>query len=482
MSHRLILITLALGLLFPPAHAAAKRKPEPKAEKPAPAAPAAPPAAFGPLPQEHALASLWNDPDFSRRLLGSYGFASEAEPRMAPEEQALYRDKILPLLRESPEKAVPALLAAAKPGATAVFDFTLGNIYFQNAEFTNAVKHFESALAKFPDYRRAQKNLAFVLMRDGKYKEAIAPLLRTITLEGADGKVFGLLGFAYMNENRFVSAAGAYQQALVFEPENVDYKLGLVKCAVATANYDHALAMLDELLEQHPERENLWSLEANIFIQKDQPAKAAVSLEVLRRAGKASAQNLFMLGDLYMTQEARELALPAYLEAVEKDAGQNSAKALRAAQILVSRGAWDEARSLFAKIRGAGRALESADELKLLRMESKVAMATGEGAKAIETLEQVIQRNPLDGEALLLAGEHYARNGQREKAEFRYQSAAAIPGFEADAFVKHAQLLIQSQKYPQALELLHKAQKIKPRDNIQRYLEKVEQMSRASRS
>ena len=46
------------------------------------------PTTFAPLPREHELASIWNDPDFARRLIGSYGFASEAEPRMTPEEQA----------------------------------------------------------------------------------------------------------------------------------------------------------------------------------------------------------------------------------------------------------------------------------------------------------------------------------------------------------------------------------------------------------
>ena len=51
-------------------------------------------------------------------------------------------------------------------------------------------------------------------------------------------------------------------------------------------------------------------------------------------------------------------------------------------------------------------------------------MATGEGEKAIKTLEQIIEKDPLDGEALLLAGDYYAKNDQREKAEFRYQTAA----------------------------------------------------------
>jgi predicted Zn-dependent protease len=447
-----------------------------------PAADTNAPVAFAPLPADHELASIWNDPDFARRLIGSYGFASDAEPRMTPEEQMVFREKVVPLLRDDPKKALATLQGLAKPSASAVFDFTLGNIYFQNADLTNAVKYFQAALAKFPDYRRAQKNLAFALMRDGKYRDAIQPLTRTITLGGGDGRVFGLLGFAYLNQGRYTSAEAAYEQATVYEPENLDYKLGLVKCAVACANYDRALALLDELLGQYPERDNLWTLQANVYIQKDQPNKAAVSLEMLRRRGKATSQNLYLLGDLYLTQEARDLALSAYLEALDKDGGQNPARALRPAQILVSRGAWDEARQLFAKIRGAGTALGSEDELKLLKLESKVAMAAGEGEKAIVTLEQIIQKNPLDGEALLLAGDYYAKHEQPEKAEFRYDTAGKLQGFEADALVKRAQLLVQSQKYAQAVELLRKAQKARPRDNVQRYLDKVEQLARAGHS
>jgi Flp pilus assembly protein TadD len=182
-----------------------------------------------------------------------------------------------------------------------------------------------------------------------------------------------------------------------------------------------------------------------------------------------------------MAQEARDLALASYVDALEKDGGKNPAKALRPAQILVSRGANDEARQLFSKIRSAG-ALATEDELKLLKLESKVAMASGDGEKAVETLEQILQKNALDGEALLLAGDYYAKNGQREKAEFRYRSAAGIKEFEADALLKQAQLLVQSQKYAPALELLRKAQKIKPRDNVQRYLDRIEQLARGSHS
>ena len=471
---------LALLLTVPLSGAEAPRN---RKEKPQDTLPTATAPTFAPLPVEHELSSIWNDPDFVRRLLGSYGFASDIEPRLTPEEQAAYRDKVVPALREDPQNAIPVLEGFVKPTASAVFDFTLGTLCFQTEDLTNAVRHFETAVAKFPDFRRAHQNLAFALIRDGQYAEAIRPLTRTVALGGGDGKVFALLGFAYLNQSRFVSAEGAYRQALVFEPENLDHQLGLVKAATGSGNYDYALALLDELLRQCPERDNLWTLQANLFIQKDQPAQAAVNLEVLRKLGKANPQQLSLLGDIYMMQEARDLALNAYLEAVEKDAGKNLERALRAVEVLTSRGAWTEADRLVRQVRAtAGVGLDTANDLRLLKVESKIAMSSGGGDKAIAVLEQVLAKNPLDGEALLLAGDYYAKNGDRQKAEFRFGAAAKLAQYEPDALVKHAQMLIQSQDYARAIDLLRKAQKLKPRDNVQRYLEKVEQVATRSRN
>jgi tetratricopeptide (TPR) repeat protein len=476
---RTLSLFVLTALLTWPAAAASKKEKEKAVPSPAPTGPAT----FAPLPADHALAPVWNDPDFTRRLVGGYGFLSEAEPKLSGEELQFYTNKIVPLLQGDRRKeAIPLLDVRVKqPGANAQFDYLLGTIQFENEDLTNAVKNFENALAKAKDFRRAQRSLGLALARSERYEEAIKPLVRTISLGGGDGGVYGVLGFCYLNQNRFTSAEGAYKQALVFEPEKKDFKLALVRCAVGSGNYDYALALLDEVLQQYPAQENLWTLQANIYIKKDQPTNAVIGFEMARRLGKATADQLFTLGDLYMTQEARELALEVYLEAIEKDGGQKIAKALRPAQILVSRSAWDEARKLFAKIR-ASSGLAGADELKLLKLESKVMLATGEGEKAIQTLEEIVGKNPLDGEALLLAGDYYARHEQPEKAQFKFDAASKLDGFEADGYLKYAQLLVQSQKYPQAVEMLRKAQKAKPRDNVQRYLEKVEQLARAGRS
>jgi len=438
---------------------------------------------FAPVETNSPLASIWNDPDFTRRLMETYAPAPDVEPQVPPEEGLLFREQIVPLLRDDHAQAIKALKAQIKPDSSALFEFTLGNVYFQDGDLTNAVRYFDQAVAKFPDFRRAWQNLGFAHARDGQYGQAIAPLARAISLGATDSKIYGLLGFCYMNEEQWISAESAYRQAMLLEPENADYKLGIVKCQVAIENYGAALAMLSELLARYPDREQIWNIQANVYLQTDHPDKAAVNLEMLRRMGKATPKNLTLLGDVYMTQEATDLALSAYLEATEMEGADDLKPALRAAEIMVGRGAWDQSETLFVKIREVGGgSMTDEEEITLLKLQSKVAMATGRGGEAIQVLEQIIEKNPLDGEALLLAGDYYSRNGHKEKAQFDYDQASKIDGFEADAFVKQAQLLAQSSKYVEAMEMLRRAQKIKPRDNVQRYLEALERVARTSSS
>lgn len=472
------LVTL-LWLLALPAWAAAKKD---KVDAPAPVPTG--PATFAPLPADHELAPFWNDPEVARRLLANYGFLPEVEPALKGEDLNFYTNKIVAIWKGTNRaEALPLLEARVKqPGVSALFDFQLGTLQFDGGDLTNAVKSFENALTKYKEFRRAQKSLALALARSERHEEAAKALVKTIAQGGGDIAVYALLGNAYMNLGRYASAEGAFKQAMVFDPDKKEFKLALVRCALAAGNNDYALALLDELILQYPEQDNLWSLQANVYLRKEQPAKALVSLELLRRLGKADAKSLFLLGDLYMNQEAKDLALVSYLEAIEKDGGKSPTKSLlRPATILVSRSAWEEAKKLFAKIREVSTSLGGEDELKLLKLEAKVAMATGEGEKAIQTLELIKDKNPLDGEALLLAGDYYARNDQPGKATDRFDAASKIEGFEADAFVKQAQLLVKSQKYTEAADLLRKAQKAKHRENVQRYLDKVEQLARAGR-
>ena len=426
---------------------------------------------------------FWNNPEFVKRFMASYGANPDIEPRFEnPEEQLQFR-QLGEVMRDNPSDAIAQLQQLATPEANAVFPFTLGALYMQEGEPEQAVVQFRAALAKFPDFRRAHRNLGIALAQMQRYDEATASLTKALNLGAADVGIYGLLGFAYLNSDRILSAEAAYLNALLRDPENQDWKLGLIKCYLARSQFSQAVALLDELLQDSPDSASLWSSQANVFLELEDYRRAITNLEMLRRLEKATLANLMLLGDVYLQDERLELALPVYLEAIEKDGVNDVARSLRAIEILVSRGVWAESRHLLDRLRELHEEkLSGEEEAKYWRLESEVALANGEGKKALEILEQIIAKNPLDGDALLLAGEVYSQEGENAKAIVRFELAAKLSGFQTDAWLKHAQLLVRERKYSEALKLLERAQKAEPRDNVQQYYEAIKRVAQASSS
>ena len=126
-----------------------------------------------------------------------------------------------------------------------------------------------------------------------------------------------------------------------------------------------------------------------------------------------------------------------------------------------------------------GSQLDQNDETDILKLRRRIAAAEGSGEEEIKVLEQIVSLDPLDGEALILLGQHCERAGDTEKAIFYFERAENMEKFEANAKVRHAQLLVKEGKYTEALPLLRRAQDIKPREEVQKYLEQVERYAKS---
>lgn len=429
---------------------------------------------FAPVPDGHPLAGLWNEATFQRRLLGSYGFHGSWEPPMTEEERRIWRDQVLPALRENPERAVEAVRPWVKPDGSAVFDFTLGTALFQAGDLTNAVTWLESAVVKHPEYLRAWKNLGYVAARLGDHAGTVRALARVLELGGADAATLGLLGHAYLQLGRPMAAAAATQQALLFRPEDPFLQMQMLQAWTASGQYEPALRLVDEMVASQPERASFWAWKARLHLMRNERAAAAVAYETLRRLGAARSEDLFTLADLYVLLETPETALGVYQEALRTGVPAGWERALRAAEVLMGQGQMVVARQ-FLETLGEGQLdqVPVEHQAQWLRLQARLAMSQGQWDRALEFLGVCLERFPLDGPALLLAADCYEQKGDREKAEFRYQAAAQIEAVAPDALLKHAQLLVRHQEYRRAAELLQRAQRLRPRDTVQRYLDEV---------
>jgi tetratricopeptide (TPR) repeat protein len=423
--------------------------------------------------------SVIDDPEWQARFLGSYGFLSGAEPEIREDEIELLRE-VIELMKADPRAAAAMLEQQIDPSSSAALEFVLANLKFQNGDQEPAIRYYRSALKKFPDFRRAHKNLGLLLVQKSDFRGALEHLSRAVELGDRDGRNYGLIGHCYINLENYLAAEEAYRNAILQQPDTKDWKAGLARSLLAMQRYKDAIALFDSLIEATPEDATLWMLQANAYIGIEQPLAAAVNLEALRMMGKAQSSSLVLLGDVYMNAGMPELAKSAYLEVIESDEGATQfSTAYRAAELLIRTRAFGEAEEILASIdQRYGKELPQSDELKLLTLEAKVARARGRNREAAEILESIVQRDGTRGDALLELASYYQSQREREKALLLLERAERLEAFEYQALLSHAQFMVSERNYKKAAELLRRALQIKSEPRVEQFLARVEQAIR----
>ncbi len=422
--------------------------------------------------------NAWSNPEFVQRFLGSYGFDTNVTPSITTEEKVVF-EKISAFIAGNPAQAINELNLALKPESSAALIYTLANLHFQTGNLAEAQSQYEAAIKKFPNFLRAYKNLGIVHVQAGRFAEALPMLLKTLELGGQGADVYGLLAYSYLNHGNSIAALRAYEQALFFEPESRDWRMGRVQCLMNLGRYTEAVGVIDDLVEQFPQQKDLLMLQANAYIATEQTQDAAATLEILRASGGATPASLALLGDIYLNFTQPDLALSVYTEALlMKDLGRD--RILRIARRLASVGAWSQLDTYLGAIGPQDRtAMTDSDQLDLLNLHAQSDLAQNRSESAAEKLTQVVSRDPLNGRALMLLADYHWNQTEIEKAEIYYERAAKVEAVAPDALVQHARMLVSQRAFQKAVILLERAQSLRPQPFVAQYLEKVSAAARA---
>ncbi len=422
---------------------------------------------------------LWSDPTFVNEFLGSYGFLAGAEPQISDEEKESLRN-LIDLIKASPKAAIQALEPQITSSSSAAFDFILANLYFQDGNLAKAEQYYGNAVVKHPDFRRAYKNLGLVQVQKGDFDKAIKTISKAMELGEVDGRSYGLLGYGYLTQERYYPAETAYRQAILMQPDVTDWKVGLARCLLETERYADAIALFETLLLDEPNNADYWLLQGNAYLGKGEPLAAAKNLEVVRRMGAADLSTLTLLGDIYMNSSAPDLALEAYLDANKVATAADSKSLLRAAELLTRSGSYTQSKTMIAEIRAKmGTNLPESADLKLLTIEAKIARAEGNDEAAVELLSKIVERDALNGEAIIELANFYADQDDMAKAINRFEQAEKIEAFEREALVAHAQARVRKGEYKEALPLLRRALQLKSDNNLEDYAQRVERAAKS---
>lgn len=422
--------------------------------------------------------SYWNDEAFARDFANSFLAESDVEPRVEEEEAEALKEIREHIANDEIELAVVGLRQILSPSSSATVDFTLGNLLFQQERLDEAAGHYEDAVAKFPKFRRAWKNLGLIRVKQGNSERAIHAITQLIRLGESDGVSYGLLGYSYAAAGNALAAESAYRQAMMLDPDTMDWQLGLARSLFRQERFADAAVFVGGLIRDDMQNAELWMLQANAYIGTNQPLRAAQNYEIIDGLGHSTQDSLTMLGDIYVNQSIFDLAVLTYQRVLEQYSGVSLDRVLRAARVMAGQSALDETARLLDTIESHYTDIGEEDRKEILRLRARLAMRTGATDEQVAILEEVIRIDPLDGDALIMLGQHYGKVGRTEEAIFLFERAASRPAFEADAKVRHAELLIAQRRYTEAVPLLRAAQSINHRDNVQAYLDQVEKASK----
>jgi tetratricopeptide (TPR) repeat protein len=427
-----------------------------------------------------SLRHLWRTETFRTHFMGTYGVHSDIEPDISEVEQAVLDQVAALMAREGGEDLARRYLEKIiKPSDSAVFDFTLANIYFQQDKLEIAAKWYERAANKFPSFLRAHKNLGIVRVRLEKHEEAVASLSRAIGLGARDHVTYGLLAYAHMTGKAPASAETAYRMALMLEPGLQDWKIGLSRVLFQQGKHAEAAAVAGELIAANPENRDFWVMQANAFTGMQELDRAVGNYEYLRAREMAESSHLNSLGDLYVKLGHLDLATESYSAALLADPNGDPALYIRNGEILAARGGNREAEHLVGEIRTRlSEKLGDPQKKQILKLQARTAAALGRADEEQERiLGEIVALDGMDGEALLLLGRHYARVGQAEKAYFQFERAANLDDFRAEALMRHGQALVRNKQFKEALPLLQQAQELDPKEDLARFIEQVKRVA-----
>lgn len=419
-------------------------------------------------------------------FFGDFGFIpnrTEVEPKISKEDyDTLEQARVLS--KSEPSAAIELLRNKIQGDSrcSSVFDFALATLLYQQDRPQEAITSYNNTLKKSPNFLRALRNMAYVQIQQQAFSQAAINLSKSLSLGDASGDTYGMLGYCHLMQGKHSSAENAYRFAMARDPENVAIQNGLIRCLEAMDRYKETVALLDELIDKNPEDPAYWLTQVNSLNQLGQYRRAIANIEILRRMNKASEPALLLLGDLYLNLELPKLAQDAYASALQLKGNLPPKHFIRAATQLANQSAFELAISYTNQIQARyGEILEREDEISFLNLRARLFLYVKQYKEAAILLENLIQKDPLNGEALLLLGRSYSELKDYPRATIAFERAARTETHSADALVEHARMHVSQNQYQSALTLLQQAQEITPRTHVDAYLQAVEKAAQSQR-
>jgi Tfp pilus assembly protein PilF len=146
--------------------------------------------------------------------------SAEAARRDRPRAQTLFNQALESQAAGAVERTRLLLEQALQYDPTLIVAYnSLGNLYYQQQQYQQAITMYERALALDPQYAKARNNLGSTYLRLDMDDQALAELHKALQADSEYGLAYYNLACVYARAGDSLTAAQYLQQAITFEPQ-----------------------------------------------------------------------------------------------------------------------------------------------------------------------------------------------------------------------------------------------------------------------
>ncbi|MEJ2670548.1 MAG: tetratricopeptide repeat protein, partial [Gammaproteobacteria bacterium] len=264
----------------------------------------------------------------------------------------------------------------------------------------------------------------------------------------ADAQVYGQLAYVNVQLGQTSSAVAGYQYALLLEPNNTQWRQGLLYALIQSHAFDQAQALVEELLQADPKNANLWLQRGQLALNQKRTEQAIASLETAMHLGKKNTNTLVTAAQLHIQSGSARRAvdlLTGRMSTLIK-AGKIDVVDQIAAW-LVFQEEWQSLNQLLRALDRTQTSYPSNYASRFAFYRAQVALANQKSQSARKYLLQAINSDASNGEALLALAKLWREQNRSEQAVMYYLRAEALPIFKERALLGRAQVEIDRQNY-----------------------------------
>lgn len=433
-----------------------------------------------PLSQQY-----WQDEAFLKSFNGSYRVNARIEPVVSTEERGLLVSIQALMAAGKRQEALEKLTASELVKTSAAVAFNAGNIQFELGELDAAAEHYRNALKLFPGFRRAHRNLGFVFARQDDWQQALPPLEEAIRLGDQDAATYGQLAYGRMHGAQYASALQAFRLARLTQPDVSSWKAGTAQCLQHLQRSEEAHALLDEVIMAYPGEPSYYLLQASVLLSLDRQDEAIANLDLVRRMGegKLDAGNHLLLANLHLRVGSSELARPVMMAALGLENKAPLNEVLNALEFAIQTRDWILARDFADAVQKAYPDDNDASLVRKARyLGAVIDIDSGQNqARGASVLEQLVRKNPLDADSLILLARYRAGQKRYQEARMLLDQAGRVEGQTYTASVELAKINVATGRYTDALTLIDQALQINPSEALRNYREAVDGLAQAAK-